>query len=169
MATIRRLAREDDRSSFTCGQPELDEFFRRQAWQHQSKRASVTYVATEGDQLVGFVTVCPGTLIREDLGPAFRHHPPFPLPILLVARLGVSSSAHRQGIGATLLKHSLRLTVSLIETVGCVGVVVDAKPDSVAFYEKYGFRRISTTVGRFQRLFLPVSAIPPAEEQGPGF
>lgn len=35
----------------------------------------------------------------------------------------------------------------MAEDVGCVGVVVDAKPDAVTFYEKLGFVRLDVVVG----------------------
>jgi ribosomal protein S18 acetylase RimI-like enzyme len=31
--------------------------------------------------------------------------------------------------------------------VGCVGVVVDAKPHAISFYERYGFIRLETLEG----------------------
>jgi hypothetical protein len=31
VVTIRKLTKDDDRSSFTCGEPALDSFFREQA------------------------------------------------------------------------------------------------------------------------------------------
>lgn len=169
MTTIRKLKKRDDRSSFTCGDDDLDRFFRGQAGQHQFKRrASVTYVAIEDDTLAGFVTVCPGTLIRGDLGPAFKNYPPFPLPVLLLARLGVSAAMQAQGVGGRLLRHALSLAVALMDSAGCVGVVVDAKADSLAFYEKYGFTPITTAPpGRYPRPFLPITAIPGAAETEP--
>mgnify|MGYP002632564872 FL=1 len=163
MTTIRKLEKRDDRSTFTCGDDDLNAFFRRQAGQHQFKRrASVTYLAMDDQTFIaGFVTVSPGTLTRGDLGPAFKSYPPFPLPVLLLARLGVSTAMQGQGVGGRLLRHGLTLAVKLMDSAGCVGVVVDAKANSLAFYEKYGFTPITMTPsGRHPRLFLPITAIP---------
>jgi len=45
---IRPLAKDDDRSGFSCGQPDLDRFFQHYAGQNQFKlRLAVTYVAVE--------------------------------------------------------------------------------------------------------------------------
>lgn len=162
MTTIRKLTKRDDRSNFTCGDDELDRFFRRQAGQHQFKRwASVTYVATDDELVAGFMTVCPGTLSRGDLGPAFKNYPPFPLPVLLLARLGVATAMQGKGVGKRMLRHALSLAVELMDSVGCVGVVVDAKADSLTFYEAYGFTLITVAPpARYPRLFLPITAIP---------
>jgi GNAT superfamily N-acetyltransferase len=167
VTTTRKLEKHDDRSSFTCGDDDLDRFFQRQAGQHQFNRlASVTYVAIEDETIAGFVTVCPGTLTRGDLGPAFKNYPPFPLPVLLLARLGVSTTMRGQGVGELLLRHALTLAMGLTDTVGCVGVVVDAKADSLAFYEKYGFTQITMAPpGRYPRLFLSITALPGANRR----
>jgi hypothetical protein len=38
-----------------------------------------------------------------------------------------------------LLRHVLGLALDQRDRLGCVGVVADAKPDAIAFYERYGF------------------------------
>lgn len=147
-----------------AGTSDLDRFFHHHAGQHQFKRrASVTYVAIDGIRIVGFVTVCPGTLVRGDLGPAFRNFPPFPLPTLLIARLAVSVNDQGRGIGAAMLRHALQLARRMALCVGCVGVIVDAKSQAVEWYKKYGFALLTGAgAGPFQRYFLPVTSVPDA-------
>ena len=49
---------------------------------------------------------------------------------------------------------------------GCIAVVVDAKLDTVGFYEKYGFELLETVSGRLgdrpspQPMILPLGSIP---------
>ena len=63
---IRPLAKGDDRTQFSCGQPDLDRFFEHYAGQNQFKlHLSVTYVATLHARIVGFATVSPTTIERE--------------------------------------------------------------------------------------------------------
>jgi len=45
------------------------------------------------------------------------------------------------------------------EEYGCVGVVVDAKRNAVAFYEKYGFIHVEIAEGTSEPMFLSISAI----------
>lgn len=52
------------------------------------------------------------------------------------------------GVGATLLRAVFTLALQMADDFGCVGVVVDAKPDAIASYEKLGF-------------------IPPPDQSGP--
>jgi hypothetical protein len=50
--------------------------------------------------------------------------------------------------------------------VGCVGVVVDAKPEARSFYLRYGFESLSAVEGLLDErpeptpMFLPLSSIP---------
>src|SRR5947209_10328005 len=39
----------------------------------------------------------------------------------------------------SLLRFVLKLAVRMVHDFGCIGIVVDAKRDAIAFYEKYGF------------------------------
>jgi hypothetical protein len=54
----------------------------------------------------------------------------------------------------------------MVESVGCLGVVVDAKPDAVRFYERYGFEPLDVVEGSLNGrpeplpMFLPLVSIP---------
>lgn len=139
---IRPLVRADDRSGFSCGEPALDRFFEYYAGQNQFKlNLAVTYVAVTGHQIVGFATVASGSLERRELpdDKLRRRLPEYPLPILRLARLGVEERARGVGIGRALIRHVFELAVAQRDSTGCLGVVVDAKADSVAYYEQLGF------------------------------
>jgi hypothetical protein len=57
---IRGLEPGDDRSRFSSGNPDLDRFFHRFAGQNQFRHhIGVTYVAVEGGDILGFVTIAP--------------------------------------------------------------------------------------------------------------
>ncbi|MGB0679587.1 MAG: GNAT family N-acetyltransferase [Polyangiales bacterium] len=140
---IRPLRPTDDRSDFRCGEAALDRFFQHYAGQNQFKlRLSVTYVATLQTKIVGFVTVSAGSIEGQSLpssGMRRRRLPAYPLPVLRVARLGVTQSLQRRGIGRQLLRHALKLSCDQRDGSGCVGVVTDAKPDAVPYYAALGF------------------------------
>ncbi len=51
---IRPLARDDDRSDFSCGQLDLDRFLEHYAGQNQFKlQLAVTYVAVVAERICG--------------------------------------------------------------------------------------------------------------------
>ncbi|MBI2372786.1 MAG: GNAT family N-acetyltransferase [Deltaproteobacteria bacterium] len=142
---IRPLARHDDRSAFTCGQPDLDRFFEHYAGQNQFKlRLAATYVADLDGRIVGFATVAPSTIERATVPSARlrKRLPSYPLPVLRLARLGVDLRAQGLGIGKALLRHVLGLAIEQRKLLGCVGVVTDAKRDAVGFYEELGFQAL---------------------------
>lgn len=159
---LRRLRKDDDRSAFSCGDPDLDDYFHDRAGQSQFKqRTSVTYVVADPvtNAIAGFVTVMPGTVRREEIGVGGRL-PPVPLPILLLARMGVSSSLQRAGLGQLLLSKVMRLAVDMARDLGCVGVIVDAKPTARGFYERFDFAWLNTeSSDGIVRGFLPTRTI----------
>lgn len=164
---LRLLARDDDRSDFSCGQPDLDRFFEHYAGQNQFKlHLAVTYVALVEGRIVGFATVAASSIERA-LVPSARLRkrlPAYPLPVLRLARLGVDMRAQSLGIGRALLRHVLTLAVEQRDRLGCVGVVVDAKPEALRFYESVGFVPIAGVLegllhGEPQPLFLAIDVI----------
>jgi GNAT superfamily N-acetyltransferase len=139
---IRPLRTDDDRSTFSCGQPDLDRFFQHYAGQNQFKlHLAVTYVAASDGRVLGFATVAASSLERSNLPSARlrRRLPGYPLPALRLARLGVHARVQGSGVGRALLRHVLRLALDQRDRLGCVGIVADAKPDAIPFYERYGF------------------------------
>jgi GNAT superfamily N-acetyltransferase len=139
---IRPLAKDDDRSGFSCGQPDLDRFFEHYAGQNQFKlHLAVTYVAVVEARIVGFATVAASSVERASV-PSDRLRkrlPAYPIPVLRLARLGVDVRAQGLGIGKALLRQVLALAVEQRDRLGCVGIVTDSKPDAVSFYEGLGF------------------------------
>lgn len=164
---IRRLRPSDDRSRFRSGDPDLDRFFGAYAGQNQFRHhVGVTYVADEGDEVLGYLTVAPGGIEIDELPVAARRGlPRYPLPVLRLARLAVDSRVRGQGLGEQLLRFALGLTLAMAEDYGCVGIVVDAKPGAEPFYRRYGFRPIDLLEGlsearpRPTPMFLPTSEI----------
>ena len=164
---IRPLAREDDRSNFSSGQPDLDRFFEHYAGQNQFKlHLAVTYVALVDKAIVGFATVAASSLERANVPNARlrKRLPAYPLPVLRVARLAVDTRARGVGLGKALLRHVLTLAVKQRDRIGCIGVVTDAKPQAVTFYLELGFVPIEDVCegllhGGAQPMFLPIDTI----------
>lgn len=163
---IRALAPRDDRRRFRSGDDALDLYFHRYAGQNQFRHhIGVTYVAAEDDHILGFVTVSPASLDADDL-PSGRKMPPYPLPVLRIARLAVDASARGRGVGKALLRFSIELAERLRNEVGCVGLIVDAKREATDFYRRLGFVAVeilqgaSRTVPAPVPMFLALSAVP---------
>ena len=65
----------------------------------------------------------------------------------------------------------LELALNLRDQVGCTGVVVDAKPDSLNFYSLLGFSRIAAITGMLDDrpepvpMWLPIQLIARAAQE----
>jgi len=164
---IRPLQKSDNRKEFESGQADLDYFFRRYAGQNQFRHhIGVTYIATDEDTIFGYMTVAMGTLEVEELSEKKSLPEHYPLPILRLGRLAVDNRYQGQGIGKQLLRHAFKLALQQRDTVGCVGVVIDAKTEAIEFYQKFGFRLIDELMEGEVRgnpppnpLFLPIKSI----------
>lgn len=105
-------------------------------------------------------------MVAEKLAKGLRRRfPVYPLPILRIARLAVDEKYQRHGIGRLLLRAMLELAMDMRDRLGCVGVVVDAKPDAVTFYSSLGFAAFELSSGALGdrpdpvAMFLPMSQI----------
>jgi len=163
---IRALRAEDDRELFRSGDDALDLYFRRYAGQNQFRHhVGVTYVAVEDGHILGFATVSAASLDADDL-PSGRRMPPYPLPVLRVARLAVSEIDQGRGLGQALLRFCIEIAERMRDEIGCVGLVVDAKAGAVEFYRRYGFVEVQEEVGgaalapRPTMMFVALGSVP---------
>lgn len=168
MIEIRPLIPSDNRKLFSSGNSDLDRFFLRFAGQNQFKHhIGTTYIALEEQKIKGFVTVSASHLEIEDLPESRKKHlPRYPLPVLRLSRIAVDHFFQKQGIGSTLLKYVFLLAKEMKDKYGCIGLVVDAKPEAVGFYQPYGFETMEILKGTLEDrpqptlMFLPVKDIP---------
>lgn len=164
---VRLLQEADDRSRFESGEEHLDLFFRRYAGQNQFRHhIGATYVAVEGGIIWGFATVTVGHIEIGNLPASLKKKlPDYPLPILRLARLAVDKAAQGKSVGEHLLRAIFSIALKVRESLGCVGVVVDAKPGAGSYYARFGFVELDVVEGSIAArpaptpMFLPISAI----------
>ena len=166
MIEIRLLLPGDDRSRFESGNPFLDNYFRRYSGQNQFRhRIGASYVAIEDGNIRGYLTVSTGEIHIDELPQSQQHRfPRYPIPILRLARLAVGQAHKGKRIGDALLRYAFELAERISQEVGCAGLVVDAKPDAVPFYQKYGFVPLTVHDGELRNapvaMFLSIHTIP---------
>ena len=150
MVSIRALQESDDTRAFSSGDADLDRFLHRYAVRNQFvEHIGTPYLAVEGDLILGYATVAPANIRGEDFPQTrARKLPRYPLPALRLARLAVSLDGRGRGMGSRLLRYVFALALETARTLGCVGVLVDAKPGAVGFYEGVGFMRMDVVEGR---------------------
>jgi GNAT superfamily N-acetyltransferase len=172
--TVRKLGPEDDRSQFHSGTVDLDRFFALYAGQNQFRHhIGTTYVAVEeavgGASVIhGFATVSASELVPTAV-PSTRSKrlPRYPLAVLRLARLAVDARARGRGVGAVLVGAVSSVAIQMAREIGCVGVVVDAKPEAASFYEKLGFLSLEIVAGELGDRPQPRAMFLALEQIGP--
>src|SRR5207302_130561 len=117
-------------ADFDCGHEVLNRFLTRFAIVNQQAGAVQTYVALEGEMVVGYDSLAVGEVAYDDApGRLSKRLARHPLPIMLLARLAVSNSWQGQGPDAGLLKDAMRRTLQAADIAGIRAFAVHAKDE----------------------------------------
>jgi GNAT superfamily N-acetyltransferase len=147
---VRRLEPDDDRSTFRSGNVDLDRFFLRYAGQNQFRHhIGTTYVAVDAaGEIAGFATVTASEIAPQAMEPSKRKRCRS-IQSRYFDWLASPSMKHAKGkgMGSLLIRSVLVLAQQMADDMDCVGVLVDAKPDAVPFYEKLGFVTLDSVAG----------------------
>ncbi|WP_035383991.1 GNAT family N-acetyltransferase [Ferriphaselus sp. R-1] len=127
--------------SFSCGKLALDDWLVRHARQAQATGSAKTFVIAVGDEVVAYFSLTVGQIdsleaperIRKGMG-----H--YPIPVVLLARLAVSTAHQGQGIGIGLLQDAIRRTLVIAEQAGIRAMLTHPIDQQAAeFYRRFGF------------------------------
>jgi ribosomal protein S18 acetylase RimI-like enzyme len=155
---IERLGATHERSVFSCGEPELDDWFRRRAGQDDRRNVARVFVAIDDVMgVIGFYSLGSFPLTIADLPEEIARRLPRyeAIAAALIERLARDVRVRGQGIGALLLADAVRRILGAGEALAVFAIIVDAKEDRAAdFYRSFGFRAFSQQP---QRLFLPTA------------
>jgi GNAT superfamily N-acetyltransferase len=143
-------------------------FVEKHAKAYAEQMLAISYGVFDGQKLIGYVTLVCGQIEVDsgqpapDVGDAmflYKHY-----PAVKIARLAIDQRYRRTGLGRVLVDFSLGVARDTVaSTVGCRFVVLDAKKQSVPFYEKNGFRLIDTQTNRARAepvMFLDLKGTP---------
>jgi GNAT superfamily N-acetyltransferase len=157
------ISAEDVAAGFRSGVHPLDDYFARHALPNDRAGVSRCFVlhGHDGEPRVrGFYTLSMAAVQADAVRNALRARlPRYPLPVALIGRLAVHEGARGRGHGEALLVDALRRILAAGESVGCVGVIVDAK-DAAAerFYARYGFVSVEEEVWP-RRMFIAMTTV----------
>lgn len=160
---IRPLNKNHDRTSFDCGNSELNGFLKRAARQAAEKNLSRTFVLVDEDvpdRILGFFSLTSCEVNITDVPPKEqkKYPPQHGLPAVRLARMAVALEEQKKGFGELLLAEAISRTASVADSVGIIGLFVDAKDEKAkAFYQKYGF--VVTNPEKPFLLFLPSASL----------
>lgn len=138
---VEKLGRDHRVDWFDCGKEPLNRFLIRFAWQAQRSGSSQTYLALTDEAVVGYYTLVFGEVSFDDAPERLRkgmgRHP---VPLMILARLAVSSDWIGKGIGSGLLKDAMIRTLAAAEIAGLRAFAVHVKDDDArSFYQHFDF------------------------------
>jgi GNAT superfamily N-acetyltransferase len=141
---IEPLAKDHERTKFTCGQPDLDNWFRQRASQDDRRNVARVFVAVD-DALgvVGFYSLSSFALSLESLPDELARKLPRydAIPAALIGRLARDKRVRGRRIGELLLADAVRRILNVGATLAVFAIVVDAKDEHAErFYQAFGFR-----------------------------
>jgi GNAT superfamily N-acetyltransferase len=131
-------------NDFDCGDADLNEFLTADSQRYRAECLSHTRIAMHDGMVVGYITLLADSIILKSSEKRHLfnfHQQVFTFPALKVGRLGVHRNRQRDGVGKSLLKYAIGVVVRLNQdmNVGCRFITVDAYPQSISWYQHYGF------------------------------
>lgn len=135
------LSRAHRTDEFASGEAALDQWLQCHALASQAAGGARSFVICQGTCVIGFYSLAAGSIRPPDaparLAQGLGRHP---IPIILLARLGVDQRAQGQGIGNRLLWDAVTRFLAVSNIIGCRALLTHAKHDRAAtFYHARGF------------------------------
>jgi len=154
------LSRSHERGGFDCGEPELNTYLQRQAWQDMRRGVARVFVARNASspRVVGYFSLSAASFSCQDLPvETARRLPYYPVPAALLGRLAVDNACQGGGLGKFLLFDAFYRVLQASDILAVYALVVDAKHARArAFYEHFGFLSFPATPSR---LFIPLETL----------
>ncbi|MFT6681354.1 GNAT family N-acetyltransferase [Haliea salexigens] len=159
--------REINVKSFDCGKDAINIYLRRYAVKNMSLNLNRTFVlpytsreSPEKSHVAAYYTLAHQTLVREEL-PDPSKLPRYPVPVILLAQLGIDRRFHRQGLGAKTLVHALRHAYQVASNpngIPALGIVLDVlDQNALAFYRSFDF--FLSLTDNPMKLFVPMASL----------
>jgi len=154
-------AKKHQRKGFSSGNESLDSYLNKHLSQGVKKGLVKAYVLVdEQDRILGYYTLSSSSVSWGDMPEILaKKLPKYPIPAVLIGRMATDESAREGGVraGSKLLIHALKQALIAADTIGVLCVIVDAKPEAVGFYLRFGFQRLKQDDEC--RLYLPIKTI----------
>ena len=138
---VELLAAKHDFSAFDCGSAEQTSWLQRHALSAQQADTARVYVVcrTSDERVVAYYSLVAGGVQPHDASARLRAGTGrYPIPVVILARLGVDVQEQGRGLGAALLRDALLQTAAVATKVGVRALLVHAESDAAArFYRHF--------------------------------
>ena len=144
IAAPEPLGERHDLSQFRSGVPGLDAWLQGKARLNEAKGGARTYVARDGDRVVGFYSLAASSVERRRLSSRVGRGMPEPIPVILLGQLAVDAAYQARGLGSDLLVDAAKRALAAADVIGSRAIVVQAlNEEAKAFHARFGFRPFS--------------------------
>lgn len=165
-----------DRTDFSCGVARLDNYLKLTAKKHQAEDFARIFVAVKpgSASILGFYSMNAHSIEGDGLPDRLTKRAPRhgAIPAAYLSMIAVDSSTQGGGLGKILLADALKRLIPLTDEIGVAAVVLDVLDDDgtaaferrIRFYERMGFRSLTTNRGR---MFITMKDVRAAFEEQP--
>jgi GNAT superfamily N-acetyltransferase len=129
-------------SDFDCGRDEVSSWLKTRARKAAENDTARTYVVCRGPKkVVGYYALAAGAVSQTEAPGALRRNTPEPIPVIILALLGVDRSEQGKGIGKDLLADAMRRAIQAAKIIGARALLIHALDGNAAnFYIEHGFQ-----------------------------
>lgn len=123
----------------------LKNFLKKDALSFHISNIAKTYVLvdidTSSNLVLGYITLMASEIIlNDDQKPSDAASKYKTFPAAKIARLLIDNKIRKQGLGGMMLDWAINhIRLAIMPNIGCRFIMVDAKQESITFYEKRGF------------------------------
>ena len=137
---VEPLTADHDVADFDCGSEAQTTWLRRFALQAQRADTARVYVIcrSQTSQVVGYYALAAGSVSHATTPPRItKGIGRYPIPVIVLTRLGVDRRAQGLGLGSELVRDALLQVASVAGRVGIRALVIHAEtPDAASFYRR---------------------------------
>lgn len=142
LSAVEPLAKHHDVGEFDCKKHQsLNDWLKRFALISQQSESARTYVVHRNNRVVGYYSLCPGSVAREEATERVaKGQPAHPIGIILLARLAIDHTEQGHGLGKALLKDALGRASQASDIIRARAVLVHAIDEEARkFYMHFDF------------------------------
>jgi GNAT superfamily N-acetyltransferase len=130
--------------TFDCGRDVISVWLKKQAKKASLTDTARTFVVCRGRRVVGFYSLAAGGVDRSGASGRLARNSPDPIPVFILARLGVHSEEQGNGLGQSLVADAMKRSLLGARHIAARALLVHAlDAEAARFYKQHGFAPLS--------------------------